>query len=392
MIPRKGLYAMHFSNFVKELKFRSLDYLVDGSTSNQTIFVESEQRDDIPEEDTADFRVSSFSSKQGLMYQFADEAIDLATFLDSRKVVHKLLDSRLCSKKRVGGCFKLKLSASNSNSKVRVTVNDEIEILSPAVNVGNNSLVYVTDKDVDPPSNFKNSLGELISSGSIPRHLDHLDIDKKSCLSTLGYLNQFDLFSLSDNSKGYSVFLPCAPANSASIADQDLTYYASNESRGNWKNLGLILNYLEANPKVFQGILKGFFIEDTIYSDFGLEGGKKKLSTDNLRGDPVKVQSDLVSAGNHYINLNKTKLTLPINSDILFNQGVIHLVDQVLLPENFSVSLPDLLKTTIDPNYPKYSLIDLLDHFPKLKKTLGLVAVDGTFSHEFSLLVPTQNH
>ena len=44
MIARKSLYALHYSNFVDELYFRSLGHLVDGSSQNQSIFLDVNQR------------------------------------------------------------------------------------------------------------------------------------------------------------------------------------------------------------------------------------------------------------------------------------------------------------------------------------------------------------
>ncbi|KAK6455907.1 uncharacterized protein RJT20DRAFT_129292 [Scheffersomyces xylosifermentans] len=391
MIPRKALYAMHFSNLVKEITFRSLEYLIDGTTSNQTIFLESAQRDDIADDDVAPFSTSSFSSKQGLLYQFADGAIDIDSHIKDNNSVYRLLDSKLCSKKKIGGCFKLKVSASLEGQEVKRTINDEVNIISSAEQIGNGTFAYITDKDVDTPSNFKHSLGELISNGAIPRHLDHIEIDKKSCLSTLGYLNEYNLFSLPDNSKGYSVFLPCGTSsiNTKNIR-KDLTYYPSNKSKGAWKNLGLILNYLEGNPALFKEILKGMFIESTIYSNFGLSDDEKEIYSDNMNGDLVKVESfKLDSHSDNIIGLNETQLSMSLNSDILFSQGAIHIIDQILLPEGFGIPFADLLKTTSDPNYPKHSFVDLLGAHPKLKKALGLVEDKGTFHHEFSLLVPS---
>ena len=51
MIARKSLYALHYSNFVDELYFRSLGHLVDGSSQNQSIFLDVNQRDDVEDDD-----------------------------------------------------------------------------------------------------------------------------------------------------------------------------------------------------------------------------------------------------------------------------------------------------------------------------------------------------
>lgn len=105
MIPRKALYALHYSNFVEELYFRSLDYLIDGSTAQQTVFLNLEDRDDAEDDDDDDNEITdvdvyisepsikSFSSRQNLLYQFVNSSFDL------QDDVHILLDTKLCSHK-----------------------------------------------------------------------------------------------------------------------------------------------------------------------------------------------------------------------------------------------------------------------------------------------------
>ncbi|KAK6462851.1 hypothetical protein DFJ63DRAFT_175957 [Scheffersomyces coipomensis] len=380
IIPRKALYALHFSNFVKELNFRSLDYLIDGSVANQTLFIERDQKDDIEEDDDNDdgesVNVYSFSSKQNLLYQFADEPVDLTTVEAESDGNHQLLNSKLCSKKRVGGCFKLKLSVSNIKGENVTTLNDDIGVIDIPMPLGNNSFVYVTDSEITSPVSFKHSVGDLMSDGAIHRHLEHIKIDQKTCLTTLQYLNDFDMYSLNENGKGYSVFLPCG----RNIKN----------SKGSWKDLGLILNYLEANPLLFKDLLKGMFIEDTIYSNFGLNHKDRQMvHSSNLNGDLVNIENYQYDGGfNHMIRLNNTKVSLPINSDILFNQGVIHIINEVLLPESFSIPFADLAKTTMDMNYPDYSIVNLIEMFPKLSKALGFHG-EAHSTNQYSLLIPS---
>ncbi|KAK6199605.1 uncharacterized protein RJT21DRAFT_121990 [Scheffersomyces amazonensis] len=376
MIPRKGLFALHFSNFVKELTFRSLEYLIDGSTSNQTLFIERDQKDDImDDDDEGDFMTYSFSSKQNLLYQFAEEPVDLSNITVESKEYHKLLDSKLCSKKRIGGCFKLKLSSSKYDGEYRTTLNDDIDISDIPIDLGNNTMVYIADSEISTPDSFKHSVGALMSDGSIHRHLEHIRIDQETCLTTMQYLSDFNLFSLDENNKGYSVFLPCG---------------SNYHSHGSWKDLGLVLNYLESNPALFRNVLQGMFIEDTIYSDFGLDeldGENKSVTVTNLNGSPVTVENYSFKGGyDHVISLNNSQVSLPLNSDILFNEGVIHIINKVILPQDFSIPFVDLIKTTINENYPGYSILDLIELFPKVSKALGL---KGNHTNHYSLLVPS---
>lgn len=367
MIPRKSLFALHYSNFVKELEFRSLDYLIDGSSSNQTILLSFEQRDDVEDIEVNDISITGFSSKQSLMYQFIDEKINITNHVGN-DTFYKLADTCLCSDKKINGCFKIKISSSNYPLESRI--NDEIKVKSDALPIGNNSIAYIVDKSVDTPSNLKHSLSDLLSSGDIQRHLEHIKIDQKECLKTIQYLNDFDLLSLKENKLGYSAFLPCGkPFN----GDSGL------KTIGNWESLGLVLNYLEKNPKVFHDLLKGIFVQGTIYSDFGLsedEDGHYKT----LRGDNViikEVASD--DKYNHFLKINNTVISLPINSDILFNQGVVHIINKLLLPADFKVSFVDLIKSTEDDGL---SFLSLIEKFPLLEDYI-------LNSNNYSLLVPT---
>lgn len=433
MIPRKALFGLHFSGFVEELDFRSLSALIDGSTANQTIFVDISQRDDNEEEDeqttkvqtveieeiqgrgnelkvtssdtflnstsiydTDLFHTSSFSSKQSFLYQFANEPFNLSQEQSEGSKFFELLNSKLCSNKRIGGCYKLKVSATHNLDESRFSLNDEINIISDLIPGGNQTMIYLADSEISPPSNFKNSLGALMSNGVVQRHIEHVDIDRKGCLHTLEYLNQFKLLSLDDNSKGYTVFLPCGSDSGFSKNDaiveysasetrhKNLVSYKKNVFKGAWKELGLVLKYLEYHPKLFKSLLKGLFVEDTIYSHFGVHNDTSHIFPKTLRGDTVEVKGSHVDGEySHTIKVNHTELSIPLNSDILFNQGVIHIINQVLLPENFEIPFLDLIGTTVDESYPQHSIIDLIELYPKLRH--ALFKPDPSYS----LLVPS---
>lgn len=387
MIPQKALYALHFSSFVKEIRFRKLGYLIDGSTTNQTIILDSSDRDDVPEDDDLAFangvKISSFSNRQSMLYRFLSGSVDMSMELgpDSTNF-HRLLDSRLCLKKRIGSCFKVKLSGTWGTDGASTTFNDDIRTDSTPIRAAGDNYIYIGDKDLLTPSSFKHTIADLISDGVVKRHLDHIKIDKEACLATLDYLNEFNLFLLDENYKGYSVFLPCGNTvwdNGRDSREQDF---------GSWKGLGLVLRYLEAHPKVFKNILKGLFIEDTIYSDFGLDDAKELFRVaKTLKGDSVNV-SERYQEGdfNHLIKLNETTLSVPLNSDVLFNQGVVHITSKLLLPEDFHISFLDLIKTTDEPAYGHFSFLKLIEAYPELYKALGL---DGESSSDYSLLVPS---
>lgn len=100
----------------------------------------------------------------------------------------------------------MKLSASHGTKTV--TVNDDVRILNH-LKIANDTSIFIANGEILPPTNLKHSLGDLISSGAVYRHLESIEIDRTSCLKTLEYINAFDLYSLDDNNKGYTIFLPC---------------------------------------------------------------------------------------------------------------------------------------------------------------------------------------
>lgn len=365
MIPRKALYALHYSNFVEELYFRSLDYLIDGSRSDQTLFLNIEDRDDADDDGDGDdvdvdadevsienVSLQSFSARQNLLYQFVNSSFDL------KDDMHVLLNTRLCSNKRIGGCYKLKLSASHGKEKV--TVNDDVHILNH-LHIANGSSIYIANGEISAPTNLKHSLGDLISSGAVHRHLESIDIDRTSCLKTLEYINTFDLYSLDDNNQGYTIFLPCGTTKYKNL----------------WTNLGLVQDYLLNNPNIHQSLMKGLFLEGLVYSDFN-----STVQLTNLNDDLVFMEKSSVLKNPNTLYYNDTALDVQLNSDLLFLQGVIHVVNEVLFGDAFEIPIEELIKTTYDSNFPNHFFWDILKMYPNIKN-----AIIG--KKPYSLLIPS---
>lgn len=397
MIPRKTLFAMHYSRFVKELKFRKLGHLIDGSAINQTIIVDSSDRDDISDDEEVrvtdddddefslegNFAAKSFSNKQSMLYRFLEGAVHVQNELTpDSPTYHRLFVSKLCLKKRMGSCYKVKVSGTLNNDDYFMSFNDELRLESAPYEASGNNVIFVVDQDFQTPLSFKHTIADLISSGVSKRHLPHVNINKKECLQTLGYLNEHKLALLADNLKGYTVFLPCG---NTIWEEGDKTSEQDFES---WQGLGLILKYLEKNPQVMKDVLRGLFVEDLVYSDFGLEDEEElnRLAT-TLRGDTVNI-SEIYRGGdfNHLIRLNSTSVSVPLNSDVLFNQGIVHITSKVLLPDDFRVSLADLVRSTDEDGYHDFSFMHLLDQYPKLMDALGLNGSEEP--SKYSLFVP----
>lgn len=391
MTPKKALFALHYSTLVSELEFCSLNHLIDGTTSNQTILLSYDQRDDVAEDilelveakDDADpITIDSFSLKQQLLYQFIEGALNITDQVsqDLSNTFYKLVDSMMCSKLKIHGCYKLKISSSfdDINLTVESRINDVIKVVSDPIDIGNGSIAYFVNKPIETPSSFKLTLADLLSNGKLQRHLEHIQIDQQECLKTIQYLSHFDLLKLKDNSKGYSIFLPCG------IPDTQVP--TPGRSLGAWKGLGLILNHLEKHPEIFKDIIKGIFVEGTYYSDFGLNDNIQMDEARTLRGDSVNITNQFFDGNyNHLLKINDSFIPIPLNSDLLFNQGVIHIIGNLLFPNDIEISFIDLLKATRDDE-KLLSFLDLLDEFPRLKQSLQL----DSMLPPYSLLVPTQ--
>lgn len=348
MTTRRALFAHHYSDVVKELDFRLLDNYIDASVVNQTFLVDIDLRDDVSDDE---IKSASFSSKQGLLYRFIDEELD---FSDS---LHILANTRLCSKKKLGGCYKMKVSKDNGE----YLIDESVEVIE-TIPVLNGSQIFITKDEITTPLNFKHSLGDLMSNGALPP-FDGLSIDRSGCLRTLKYFTNFDVLSLKDNEQGYTIFLPCGMAENG-------------KEEGIWRELGLVLNYLESNPTVFKSIIRGMFLQKTIYSDF--QGSKVFKDIDN---DAVLVRSLSLKDTNRIEVAKDNVFDLALNSDVLFSQGVIHVVNKVILPHDFYIPIEELIATTFDALLPDFSITHLLDVFPDIKKSL-------TKKNPYSLIIP----
>lgn len=388
MVPRRALYAMHFSTYVRELHFRKLGHYIDGTTTNQTIVLDKSDRDNVPDDDAVDefeetsedaeFSSSSFSSRQGMLYRFLEGAIDVTSDMGNASNFFTLATSLLCLNKRIGSCYPAKFSVTREHGQILFTINDQMVSDPTPVWADGDNVIYVLDKDYETPGNFKHTIADLLSDGASKTHLSHILIDRDACLQTIKYLNTFGLNSLDDNHRGYTVFLPCGVPvwESNSVIQRETT-------RGLWKNLGLVVDYLEAHPKLLKKIVSGMFIEDLIYSDFGIENPSDTLVSRTLKGDAVVVRSRYADEVNHLIKINETTIMVPRNSDVLFNQGVVHITSGVLWPDNFEIPTKDLIQT-IERKSSQFSFLSLLDAMPLIREALDM---DSTAKYSF--LVPT---
>lgn len=384
MIPRKALYAMHFSQMVSEIKFRKLGKLIGAKASDQTILIDMSDRDDVKEDDDIEMDlligVSSFTNRQQLLYRFLSSFLDMGSELSGEKrIYHDLFDSKLCLKKRIGSCYKVKVWGELTKDKqVSASFNDVFLAGLPVIAANNNS-IYFSDKDYEAPISFKKVMAGLISDGLIRRHWDQFSLDKDACLETLKYLDSFDLTLLDDNRHGYTAFLPCGQVSLAEHSDA--------VTRENvWQQLGLVLKYLQQNPQKFKSVLQDMFLEGMVYSHPEREDSDNHRVIKSLSGRNVDLTRDVINDEKVVIKLNDTEFSVSLSSDVLFNQGIVHITDKVLLPSDFRVTLRELVATTEEVEFPESSFFRLLEKFPAVERKLDL---DLENPSGYSLFVPT---
>ncbi|ODV93607.1 hypothetical protein PACTADRAFT_51387 [Pachysolen tannophilus NRRL Y-2460] len=314
--PRKYLLGLNNSIFVEELDFKHLNYLIDDNELEQTLFVTSSSSDE-------DFASISDSHKDGDLYQFVQGKIDLNS--------SKLVDSKLCYKKLGDNCQKIKITKLNEKILLNnhVYINEDI----PKIEVGN-TYIYLMDDNLTPPPRLDVATGPYFS-----------------CSKSMSYLDELGLIILPNNKKGYTLFLPCHEA---------------------WENLELTWEYLTQNKTALAILMENNIIEDLIYSDFTGE-----ITSTTLTGDPIVISSNSSTPDdkNQLMSLNGTEFQIVKNSDILFNQGVVHVLEDVIFPKSLDITLQNLVETT-----KSFEFLKFLDLFNLSNEV---------FDNGYSLILPT---
>ncbi|CCD23888.1 uncharacterized protein NDAI_0C02280 [Naumovozyma dairenensis CBS 421] len=332
----KYLHGLNNSKFVEEIYFRKLQHLIqdESSLENITIFVpEPSLNDDIG------------FTKSTILYHFVKEQLwleeneALATSAFSSNANRYLIDSSFCSSnKRLGGkCQKLKISKTNEG----YFINNKIKILNTKPYKIGSSLIYTISKDIALPGDFLLSLPPLYH-----------------CSRSIELLKQLDLLTLAPNYKGYTIFLPCFDA---------------------WTEQDLIFNYLESNLTAANISMKNLIINGLYYTVNSLHGKQ----TTNLLGNEVLISTEEDSydsdiATEFMLSTMKDPISVEKNSDIIFDQGVIHPLRDINFPKDLFITLKDLIKTAGVPEF-----LEFLENFQEFSSIFA-------YNESYSLLVPTQ--
>ena len=327
------LHGLNCSGFVAEMYFRNIQDMIHGDKKMTIFLPDSTQNDDIG------------FTKSALLYHFVEGHIvleDEFPVLNRDETFTKMIDSAFCSSdKRLGGnCQRMKITKQDTGYKI----NNKLHVTQTKPYQIGNTLIYTFSGDLTPP-------GDLILS--IPP-LAH-------CSKSIGFLRQLNLLELKPNSKGYSIFLPCFDS---------------------WSAQSLIMEYVERNMTVMEEIMKNFIVDGIYYTDMGLT----KSTTHNLLGGSVNLTTDTKDNDKDEEVMVKLstlpdELTLVKNSDIFFNQGVLHPVKMVDVPSAVDISVKDLIDVT-----GTGIIIDYIEKFDSLASKLFDTNPDAEL---YSFLIPT---
>lgn len=331
----KYLHGINCSDFVRELYFRNLQYLIKDSErfhgEEKTIFVP-----DIPAAGYDGF------SRPGLLYHFVDRKILLdREFLEEEPDRSKMFQSKFCdfNNKLGGNCQRLKILKNECgyfvNEKYRIVHDKPLQV--------GHTLIYLISDKIKLPGDLAPSINPFYG-----------------CSRSLMFLNQLNILDLPNNEQGYTVLLPCFDS---------------------WEFLELNLEFLQKNMTAVNSIMKNLIFDGLIYSD----SNNTSYETKNLLGDPIVVQAERFASGddNTELNLNVSSVSAKIkvknHLDLFFNQGVVHPLKQLYLPNTVDVSLMDLIRTT-----GTTKLIELFEKFEDLFSIINN-------NEPYSLLVPTES-
>ena len=305
--PRKYLIGLDYEQFVDEVDFRKLSYLIDENFLDQTIFVSNDYK-----------TMGSLQSQ--LKYHFIEGADSVQLGANQ---THKLLTSNFCTelqsedsgnvdngKEKQIFCQRIKLERGYDGS---LLLNSNTGIVNKdPYRVGNTS-IYILDDDINLPPKLQVAIAaELTRSGK------SIELFKQ-----FGLLKELSRGADSDI---YTIFFPTSKL---------------------WSSLDLTLDYLMNNPDLLKHTLENLVIKGLLYHDF--EGTTTLETYSNIT---VTISDENDDNKDDDLNLitidNRTDVQISFGKQILYSHGVVHPIsDNLPLPKDLEITNTDLL-TTLD--------------------------------------------
>ncbi|VVT46298.1 uncharacterized protein SAPINGB_P001144 [Magnusiomyces paraingens] len=367
--PEKHLLVLGAETFVKEVKFRGLRYLINGSDpqDKQTIFaprddsdsslllgkrtfissnpdVVLKQRGELSSSDDEDDNTVFTQSIPTVMYHFiqGQHTLDIDEIINS----NYLLVSKATFKRLGYGFQRIRVSANEADSEIYLNGHD---LVTDGPFIVGNTTIYLIDGSLDPPPPIDLAVGSVLQSAQ-----------------SATYLQQLGLFGL-PASNGWTILLPTAIA---------------------WKSIGLVTRYLETNMTALRLTLESLILRAPFYSDsapmktklfdgtdvvvsstpprithnpgFSTDGDeddnlikdgkvikkkkKKALKKHHRKQGKKKTRNDM---GNYapldlYIGPNHYHVE---TANVLSSSGVIHAVNEIVIPNQVQVSSTNILES-----------------------------------------------
>ncbi|SCV03565.1 LAMI_0H09186g1_1 [Lachancea mirantina] len=303
----KYLLGLNCSQFVAEVHFRGLSSLINDNSRSLTIFVPEPSNSHNP----------GFS-KYALLYHFTDGQLDLSRLgSDDERRKSELHDSLFCSSnKKLGGhCQRFKLEKVNFKKKEVVLINGrEVLNYDHPLTIGNTT-IYLTEDELTLPPDFITIVSPLLH-----------------CSKSLYYLQNLNLLDLPGNFRGYTILLPCFDS---------------------WTNFDLVLDYLERNVTALNGLMKSFMFNGLLYSDTK----STVASLTDLNGQDVHANIEHETNGKDVslqLNTFDSPIILTEGKDLIYDQGVVHLLKSMSFPKLVQVTLKNLLDTTGSSDFMEF--------------------------------------
>ncbi len=294
--PSKYLLALDCSDFVQEVKFRSMFELIKNKTIHQTIFA--------PQNNPDLFKALSQSS---LQYHFVPYQVNLESLMNDTNTL--LVESEMITKKIGMHPQMLKFHKTMDGT---ISINGDNRIVSDEIYKIGQTWIYLINGSLEPPHSLQTAVGPLVN-----------------CAKTLTFLGKTNLLSL-ESGIGWTVIVP-------------------NENA--WNELGLVTRFLKLkqNKNLLKNVLTSLIIKEPVYTETdGI------VETETLEGTKINItmaENKLVlsqateNGRTHELDIK--------HSDILFDKGVAHVVNKVPITESVQISPYQLIDSTNSEEFLK---------------------------------------
>lgn len=294
--PQKYMYGLDADAFVRQLKFAELDDLINEKSRDikQTIFIPT-----IPSESQHNKRATFIAPHEpsSLLYHFIEGQYSLE---DSEgEIVHHQLLTTMYNSYRIGGRKQRIKFTSKKKTHGEWFLNGH-QVLSREYRVGNTS-IYLIDGDLDLPPSLSTAVGPFFQSSY-----------------SLEFLESLGLLDLPSKHKhGYTYVMP---------------------SRSAWEAETLVTNYLRKNDTALRRVFEGLIFKSPLYTDDYDFQNVTLLDNSVVEARALydnSTQESFLQIGDDFLSI--------CAEDILFDSGVVHSVEEVIIPEDVAINASDLI-------------------------------------------------